>query len=410
MKILILNLLAGLICLLLAGCDLIIDTQDRSSTLSLPTPKFLKQVRAIDQSMLTLEATINGFAVEMSNQGNEWTGSRTIPVGEMVSIEMLWSETLPGSAESLKLASYTDTFGPITSNTHLTIDNDKYTTEEFDVDGDTLSNFAERLNDSNPLDPTDPNTEVEETTAIEEGTAYPIDVEIKRVDTADRPTVDGEYDPIWDHAQWKGLNGENLLINKLIVVRDGIEADESNNFQWAAMHDGTYLYLWVFGEEADTATLHADSDYPWDDDTIELYLDGDNTRNTSYDEDDKDYLLFIPLLKKQIPFAANNINHHDHRKYAGSSFEATAPWPDGVVFVNHLNPTGQRHSWEIQIELNQVGIAIGQKFGIELQYTNDQNGDSRDAKWSWNNDEDTTWKHPNLMGTAILLDEITVLQ
>ncbi|MEE9319772.1 MAG: sugar-binding protein [Granulosicoccus sp.] len=410
MKTLTLNLFASMVSLMLTGCDLLIDTPDNSSVLSLSTPKFLKQVRAIDQSVLILKLTVNGSLVEMSNQGGEWTGSEPVSDGDMANIELLWSENLPDTAEPLKLAAYKDTIGPITKDTFLIIDEGKYTTEEFDFDGDLISNYAERLDGSNPLVSTGSITGSEVETG--DGGANPeslVDVEIKRVDTVNSPNNDGNYELIWRNAQWNDTSGKNLKIDKLILVRDGIEADEPNNFQWAAMHDGTYLYLWVFGEEADTATLHADSNYPWDDDTLELYLDGDYSRNTNYDEDDRDYLLFIPLLKKQLPFAANNINHHDHRKYEGANFDASGTWPDGVVFVNHLNSPGHRHAWEIQIELNQVGIAVGQKFGIELQYANDQDGDSRDAKWSWKNDEDSTWEHPNLMGTAILMDDVTVL-
>ncbi len=160
---------------------------------------------------------------------------------------------------------------------------------------------------------------------------------------------------------------------------DNRRADGSTEFQWAAMHDGTYMYVFVTGENAQEATLLADSENLWQDDTIELFLDGDNSKGTSYDGIN-DYQLFIPFLKLKQPLEANNIYDVDHRTYAGSNIEASAPWPIGVEFVNHISSTEQ-HSWEFRIELSQVGIEVGKPFGIELQYSDDQDGGRRDAKW-----------------------------
>ncbi len=333
----------------------------------------------------------------MQNQGDVWTGFTTVPYGDVANIELLWSENLSDSDEPLKLAVYRHTTGPITRNSPLPLKAEDYDKTEFDDDDDGVFNLDERVLGS------DPRIASGEDSLLPDGV---IDVRIKRINSSISPIVNGLYDSVWDNgATWGNTSDESLAIDNLIRGSDDTRADGETEFQWAALHDSTYLYLFIFGEYVDTGyqSMHADSEYVWDDDTIELFLDGDNSKGPGIDGID-DYQMFIPLLKMGEPFAANNFYDHDNRKYAGNNNQISAPWPDGVEFVNHINSPGdgRRHTWEIRIELSKVGINVGSPFGIELQYSDDQDSGNRDAKWAWKGVIDSAYENPGLLGTAIL--------
>ncbi len=427
-----LNMLVGLACVTLASCDsgpgpqTLHDEENNTSVLTLSAPLFIRQVQTIDSTTLILDVTVNGTTVDMSKQGDEWTGIILVPAVDITDIELLWSEKTH-KPEPLKLAVYRDTSGPITTAALLPLSADDYDTAEFDDDNDKVSNFDERRHGSDPFDASDTGTTIpdsgtppqadtenpdvndpaaendanpEETTDTNEGNT-PVDIIVNQIDPSDSPIIDGVLEDVWSTAaNWSDYDGMTLAIDNLIWGSDDSRANDATEFQWVAMHDGTYLYLLVIGEYAENTTQFADSEQVWHDDTIELYIDGDNSKGTSYDGVN-DYLLFIPHLKYKQPLEANNIHEADHRKYSGSDIEASGTWPAGVEFVNRIS-TGHRHTWEIRIELSRVGIQVGQPFGIDLQYSDDQDGGERDAKWSWMSADDNTWHNPGLMGTAIL--------
>ncbi|MBX2824040.1 MAG: CBM9 family sugar-binding protein, partial [Gammaproteobacteria bacterium] len=94
----------------------------------------------------------------------------------------------------------------------------------------------------------------------------------------------------------------------------------------------------------------------------------------------------------------------------------SAPLPQTVEFsvglgtgpLSFRNASTRQDVYEVRIPIADLGITIGQPFGIEMQLDDDDDGDTRDAKWGWFHrsrtvaDSDETWKNPSLMGTAIL--------
>ena len=222
---------------------------------------------------------------------------------------------------------------------------------------------------------------------------------IPRIDPSESPLIDGEYDNVWDRAVFTDYNGEVLAIDNFIWGRDNSRADGATEFQWLALHDGTYLYLYVMGEQVENATLVADSDFVWNDDNIELFLDGDNSKGSSYDGIN-DYQLFIPHLKLKDPLEANNSNDTDSRRHVGSDPFRSDPWPTDIAFATCLCAT-DRHAWEIRVGLEQIDITVGQPFGIDLQYSDDHDGGRRNAKWGWklvNPDMiDDAWNNPSVL-------------
>jgi len=246
-------------------------------------------------------------------------------------------------------------------------------------------------------------------------------VRIPRTDPLNAPKIDGDtLDYIAGTEQLSGewrfaaqLNGINepLAISQYMFGEPGTNNDGARH-HWAAVHDGVYLYVLVVSDDAgehfqDTNELRK----PWKDDSVELFIDGNNSRLAEYDGVD-DFHITINLFSSNGVINASYINDPKIRQS-----DRSATLPSDLIFAAgpRKGPNsadverGRKDIYEIRIKLSELNIQIDTPFGIELQINDDDNGDSRDAKWGWNHptgtnsDNDFTWQNPSFMGTAILL-------
>lgn len=411
---------ASLFCMMIAGCDSGLGTQSlidagNTSTLALSAPPFLLQNRTIDSADLILEVLVNDIAIEMQRQDDEWTGTVLVPGGEIARIELTWLENFRPGTDPLKLATYSNTVGPVDSTIDLPLTTSDYVSAEYDDDRDGFSNLEERINGTDPLSNLDPEITSPVSTTPDSSTpdsnslddSASIDVDIPRIAPGDAPTLDGLYDGIWDSGASADRDDVPLAIDNLILGNDDKRSDGQTEYHWLALHDATYLYVFVFGEFTEGATLFADSSdgQMYKDDAAELLIDGDNSKNSSFDGIN-DYDFLVPHLKFKQPLEANNSKDVDGRILRGAN---SLPLPDGFEFASCLCDAGQ-FGWEFRVNLEQFGIVVGRPFGIEVQISDDQDGGSRDAKWGWKNpskpsedgSSDDTWRNPGLMGTALL--------
>ena len=407
------RLLAGLAYVQLAACDTGASTESlinqslintgSTSTLALSAPPFLVQTRAIDLARLIVEVSVNGNAVDMQRQGDQWRGEINVPAGEVVSIELVWLEVNADGAAPLRLATYMDTIGPLSAPVSLPLGVDDYVSEGIDDDQDNISNLEERREGTNPRDASDP-----QRAPADDGNGDSIDVVIPEISSSQVPVIDGRYESVWNSNNLSDTEGRQLSIDNLLVGEPISRTDGNTEFEWTAMHDGTYLYVLVKGENVEGATLFADSVSAWKDDSLELYIDGDNSKFSTYDQVN-DFLFVLPHLKLLEPLEANNSFDLDGRIRTG--FHST-PLPEDFTFATCLGLlcSGDSNIWEIRVNLEQVGIVKGRPFGFELQLNDDRNGGERDVKWGWIHPSlavegaarDSTWQNPSLMGTAVL--------
>lgn len=383
----VLWVLAGILWLLLGGCE----TEQSEQSLALSTPPSLLQNHAIDPASLTVTVVVNGQPLIMRQQGDKWTGSFSVSKGEMANIVLTWLENTGDGSDALPLALYAKTIGPVNNVVSLELNPDSYDSDAFDDDQDGFSNFEERRDGSDPRDAANPGT-------------VSVNVYIPRLPA---PVIDGNYDVTnWNNAASVDRNNKQLKIDNLLLGDDDKRSNGDTEYEWVAMHDGVYLYVFVFGEVAEGATVFADSDNAWRDDSVELFLDGNNSKGDSYDGVDDFYYMF-PLLVRGMPFQANSSESSARRVYQGPN---SIPLPVDFTFATCM--CSDVHTWEFRINLEQAGIAVDQPFGIELHLNDDQDGDGRDAKWAWKLPmvrpgngvaEDDTSKKPRLMGTARLM-------
>jgi len=182
------------------------------------------------------------------------------------------------------------------------------------------------------------------------------------------------------------------------------------------MHDGEWLYLLVIVD--DNGKHHFDSkdtEFPWKDDSIEIYFDGDNSQEPNYDEVD-DRGIAVVLFDWDDGTANASINAEPKvfptlnslPLPAGLEFATgplQGPTPPLLEAVSTLPPD----VYEIALLISDLNIMLGHTFGFEVQVLDDDDGGDRDAKWGWHHprgdspDNDFTWRDPRFMGRLVLL-------
>lgn len=240
---------------------------------------------------------------------------------------------------------------------------------------------------------------------------------IPRIASGSAPSIDGlgleflgengELVGEWANAVQFDLNGAPLHINNL-MIDNGAEAPDGTPYRrWAAMHDGERLYILALVD--DDGYIFADSNLAYQDDSLEIFIDGDNSKQTEYDGND-DFHVIIPLLK----FGSEDSNNQQDGRIMVGQFSSTEPFD--LIFTTGpgIGPDGIRREiyeqdvYEVSIDLADAGIVPGLEFGLELQVNDDDDGANRDSKWGWfhpsrgNQDTDQTWMNPSIMGTVVL--------
>lgn len=152
--------------------------------------------------------------------------------------------------------------------------------------------------------------------------------------------------------------------------------------KWEGKWDERYLYLAV---RVYDESIKADSDNPEDDDSVEFYIDADNSRKASYDGIN-DYCMTFAWGRKQViidPKSPQTISPD-----LSYEFKTTA---DGYVL-------------EAKIPWKMLGVQIGIKsrLGIEVQVNDDDDGGGRDRKISWLAREDKAMNDPRLLGVVLI--------
>jgi hypothetical protein len=188
------------------------------------------------------------------------------------------------------------------------------------------------------------------------------------------PIIDGGIDPLWNDLEAHHLN--NWLAGS--PVSPGVFSawfkttwDESN------------LYILV---SVSDEVLINDSPNIWEDDAVEIYLDINNDKQTSYGDDDY-----------QFSFRWNDPVIH------------TGSQVSGVEFV--ISDTPEGYTLEVIFpwaSLGEYDPMPGNLLGIDVHVHDDDNGGGRDRKLAWFTEVDQSWQDPSLFATARLTGEIVV--
>lgn len=190
-------------------------------------------------------------------------------------------------------------------------------------------------------------------------------------------TIDGTIDAIWNNASIPTAS-----TTKLVNGTVSNAADLSGSFK--ALWDDTYLY--ILADITDDITMN-ESTNSYDDDAVEIYLDINNNKGTTYSATDVQYTFGWDdgTIVGALPTGRSTagITYSAVARTGGYSIEARIPW--ATV---------------------QGTPATGQLIGIDFMVNDDDDGGERDAKLSWNAATDNAWQDPSLFGTAVLETEL----
>ena len=410
--------------LLLGGCAEP-DASAAPTVLGLAPPPALASARAVDRERLRPIVTLDdGRRVDMARLGTGlWSGTIDVVPGRTYTLAVVWIETIDG--RELRLAAFERTLNVETAGVQVAIEAGDYRFD-FDLDTDGVANLTEREVGSDPFSP--PSDAGEPPAPIDdpsipsgdggEGEAdrpFPTAAEITaevvvpRIAREDAPVIDGRGAATgaggtgdeWGAATRLDAAGDPLAIDNLMVDggTDETEDDATDGparRRWAAVHDGEYLYVLV---TVDDGARVRDSDALWNDDSLEVYIDGNGSASAIRDDDD---------VQRSLPMVAPG--DPDTGVDAGivpGFFLSQAPVEIDFRTGPGSGPGG-RDVYELRIGLESANIEPGRPFGFELQVNDDDDGGAREGKWGWahpargTEDVDLTFFDPSYMGTAIL--------
>lgn len=185
------------------------------------------------------------------------------------------------------------------------------------------------------------------------------------------PVIDQNIDAAWAPAPVKQISN---------VTIGGLPGDYAG--KWRGLYNSTHLFLLV---EVNDANKFFDSGGNWwEDDVIEIFLDGDNSKTATYDGAN-DF---------QLGFRWND----NTIRVGGNSVTRTA----GIQFNQYA--TGSGYNLEVAIPWTTIGVtpALGMAIGLDVQVDDDDNGGTRDAQVASFATGTTAWQDPRVFGTVYL--------
>jgi len=189
------------------------------------------------------------------------------------------------------------------------------------------------------------------------------------------PSIDGSVDAVWAEAATDSITN---------VINGSVSSDSDLSGTWRALWNGNNLYYLI--EVTDDA-LNNDSTNPWDDDSIEIYIDADNSKGSSYDGVNDFQYIF---------------RWNDGTIHLGSN---SATNTTGIVF--DMVAVSGGYNLEVSIPWSTLGVtpAGGNLIGTDVHVNDDDDGGGRDGKKAWFATADNSWSDPSLFATALLTGE-----
>lgn len=327
------------------GSDSSTITTDGSGAMTISVPESIRSVRAVRDSDLQLRISVNGETVRtipVTNQDNVQV-SLSVPAGRSNEIGLAWYVVIGNS--SVLLANFSDTL-PETSNA-LSVATYNSSGDGFDFDGDNRSNLAEVRDNRNPLDL--------------------IDLEV--------PFSTADFMPANVVITNDGIDNN--------TSGDPIEPDQESTF--SVWHNGTDLNFYLCGQDR---TLSESSEQYWHDDTVFIFLDGQDSDNTTYDGLDDYQIAFVRSTEELIV----------------SKGAMNPGCPDGqCITYNFFNNTAScEYELTASFPLASMNMVVGERFGLDVEFTDDDNGGLREDAATWIGFNDSSDIDPSTFGTARL--------
>ncbi len=188
------------------------------------------------------------------------------------------------------------------------------------------------------------------------------------------PAIDGLVDSIWSTVFGR-------TIGNVIVGSVADDNDLSGSFR--TLWDTSNLYVLV---EVRDATQQNDSGaQTWNDDSVEVYVDANNDKLSSYGITDYQY---------RFTWTGGSLGIEETKHAATTGVSASR-----IVTANGYTIEAKL-PWST---LAQSSPGAGAMIGLDVHINDDDDGGGRDGKRAWFNTLDTSWQNPATFGTARLV-------
>ncbi|MHC4117205.1 MAG: sugar-binding protein [Planctomycetota bacterium] len=191
------------------------------------------------------------------------------------------------------------------------------------------------------------------------------------IHTTEPPEIDGKAEDLWS-----GIRRHKMVNPAYAPPADRADLTAFYRAMWD--DDNLYVLVNVMDE-----SLKNDSDEFWLDDSVEVFIDADNSKSDEYG--DNDYQYYFEWAETS---PAMGEYKHDRT--------------DGVEFAVGRAEVGYRV--EIKFPWSTLGVdpSLGAKLGLDVHVNDDDDGQDRDTKIMWRAAEDNTWQSPRALGIANL--------
>ena len=190
----------------------------------------------------------------------------------------------------------------------------------------------------------------------------------------DPATIDGVIDSAWDGAAWNTLN------NTIGTIDDANDLSA----QWKSTWDSENLYILV---DVTDDSLRNNSAQASMDDSVEIYIDADNSKGTSFDGVNDFEWAFRYNDPGTVHLGGNSV-----------------PDTTGINFELVANGAGTGYVLEVAVPWTTLGVtpAIDGQVGIEVQVNDDDNGGDTEGKLTWDDAADQAFFNPSTFGIMSL--------
>ncbi len=199
------------------------------------------------------------------------------------------------------------------------------------------------------------------------------------------PIIDGDLaEASWYSTQPIDEGGNAELINAMLLG-EASSSDDLSRFLFTAVHDFVNLYIGV--RILDYTIVVDSAERRWHDDSIEIYIDGNNSRLNSYDGIDDLALNFrfadASAQAVNVVAGTGSIGLPANLDYA-----MVHDFSQGVTVL------------ELKVPLAELNIDTRAGIGLDIQYNDDDNSGDRDRKYGWRgpDGEDNAWMNPTWFG------------
>jgi len=198
------------------------------------------------------------------------------------------------------------------------------------------------------------------------------------IKTNSNVTIDKNIEETWDDAPTFAI--DNVAIGSRPSDFDGY---------WRGLFNGTSMYILV--EVSDTSLNNDSGTEWWNDDAVELYMDGDNSKNSSYDGEN-DFQLGFRWNDDEVNVGGNSVSNIS-----------------GIKFTQYQTNSG--YNLEVKIPWNTIGVnpEVGDTIGFDVAVDDDDGGGSRDAQIVSISSSDQLWADPSLFGEVKLKESSTAV-